>query len=251
MIVGAAIVVLYRLVHTSALTEWRGPAVAAGAGAGITLFAALGLRSANSFQLQSVSQFCSTRHLYPCVCRHPMSTSAPVPVCPHLLSLLLAVSVLLLPGAVRGGRWSGGPGPSQHPGSKNYHHWCGGECAKLTVAARDENTSFLDDPATLSCRHCRAWTLDPSVPTPTPPPVCSSCKSCWAPSASCSVPCGSEPWPVCEPTWASGLCCPVASGPCCRPWIPTPRSGCWTRWWCCRLQCVDDKPSSSHSGFTP
>ena len=61
LIVGAAIVVLYRLVHTSALTEWRGPAVAAGTGAGIALFAALGLRSANSFQLQSVSRMTESR----------------------------------------------------------------------------------------------------------------------------------------------------------------------------------------------
>ena len=78
LIVGAAIVVLYRLVHTSALTEWRGPAVAAGAGAGITLFAALGLRSANSFQLQSVSHPA-------CVCR-PASRPTQCPPLHQFLS---------------------------------------------------------------------------------------------------------------------------------------------------------------------
>jgi hypothetical protein len=56
LLVGAVIVVLYRLVHTGVLSEWRGPVVAAGTGTGIVLFATLGLRSANSFHLQSVSR---------------------------------------------------------------------------------------------------------------------------------------------------------------------------------------------------
>ncbi len=61
LLVGAVIVVLYRLVHTGVLSEWRGPGAAAGTGAGIVLFATLGLRSANSFQLQSVSRMTESR----------------------------------------------------------------------------------------------------------------------------------------------------------------------------------------------
>jgi hypothetical protein len=125
LLAGSAVVVMYRIVHTGALAEWRGPAVAAGAGAGIVLLATMGLRSANNFQLQSVrwSVTCCPAVLCP-VCVPPSCNASNC-----LLRLLSwAVLVLFLPGAVRGGRWSGGAGSGQFAGSKHHHHWPWGEC---------------------------------------------------------------------------------------------------------------------------
>ena len=54
MVAGGVIVSLYRLVHVNAVEDWRSPTIAVGVGLATALFAALGLHSANGFNLQSV-----------------------------------------------------------------------------------------------------------------------------------------------------------------------------------------------------
>ena len=62
LLAGSAVVVLYRIVHTGALAEWRGPAVAAGAGAGISLLvpAAVGEVVGHVLPGCLVSRMCAT-----------------------------------------------------------------------------------------------------------------------------------------------------------------------------------------------
>lgn len=54
MLLGGGMVVLFRVAHSDSVGDWRGPGIAAGTSLAMGMSAALALRAANNFQMQSV-----------------------------------------------------------------------------------------------------------------------------------------------------------------------------------------------------